>query len=60
MLTYADACGAGVSLGLSEVIDNCQKQQLLMHMEAVVETIRKGLCDRCMRMLTYADVCCSC
>ena len=36
---------AGVSLGLSEVIDNCQKQQLFQHLEDVVCTVRKGLCD---------------
>ena len=36
---------SGVSLGLSEVIDNCQKQQLYLHIDHVVATIRKGLCD---------------
>ncbi len=36
---------AGVSLGLSEVIDNCQRQQLVQHLEEVVHTVRKGLCD---------------
>ena len=36
---------SGVSLGLSEVIDNCQKQQIYTHIEDVVATIRKGLCD---------------
>jgi len=36
---------SGVSLGLSEVIDNCQRQQLFMHLDDLVTTIRKGLCD---------------
>ncbi|EKX53505.1 hypothetical protein GUITHDRAFT_57715, partial [Guillardia theta CCMP2712] len=37
---------AGVCLGLSEVIANCQKQQILQHMDELILTVRQALCDR--------------
>ncbi|KAJ1490634.1 armadillo-type protein, partial [Baffinella frigidus] len=36
---------AGVCLGLSEVIGSCQRNQLTTHMEDLVSTVRRGLCD---------------